>query len=278
MRHNKKVTTVLVNLYAVAGVVLVLFPMYLTIVTAFKTPEESARNFFALPSSLYLGNFAEVIKRSNYLMYVFNSFFITVVSVAVIAIFTPMVSYSIARNMQHSKYYSFLYYYLVIGIFIPFQVIMIPLVKQVTTLGLLSKYGLIILYISFSLMQAVFLFVGYIKSVPIDVEESAFIDGCNVWQVFIKIVYPLIKPMTATVIIVNSLWIWNDFLLPLLILNKTKNNWTLPLFQFNFKSQYTFDYNLAFASFLLAMLPIVILYAFLQKYIVDGLTSGAVKA
>lgn len=278
MRNNNKIKTILLNIYAITSVVLVLFPMYLTLVTAFKTPEESARNFFALPSSFYLGNFIEVVKRSNYLMYVFNSFFITVISVAVIAIFTPMVSYSIARNMQHSKYYSFLYYYLVIGIFIPFQVIMVPLVKQVTNLGLLSKYGLIILYISFSLMQAVFLFVGYIKTVPVDVEESAFIDGCNVWQVFSKIVYPLIKPMTATVIIVNSLWIWNDFLLPLLILNKTKSNWTLPLFQFNFKSQYTFDYNLAFASFLLAMLPIVILYAFLQKYIVDGLTSGAVKA
>ena len=201
----------------------------------------------------------------------------TLASVAVIAVFTPMVSYSIARNMNHSKYYSFLYYYLVSGIFIPFQVIMVPLVKHVTNLGMLSKYGLIVLYVSFSLMQSVFLFVGYIKTVPVDVEEAAFIDGCNVWQVFLLVVYPLIKPMTATVVIVNSLWILNDFLLPLLVLNKTKDHWTLPLFQYNFKSQYTFDYNLAFASFLLAMLPIVILYAFLQKYIVEGLTSGAVK-
>ena len=272
-----RIKALFINIYVLAGALIVLFPLYLTVVTAFKTPEESARNFFALPSSLYFGNFIEVVKRSNYLMYVFNSFFITIISSLVIAVFAPMVSYCIARNMKHSRYYSFLYYYLVMGIFVPFQVIMVPLVKQVTNLGLLSKYGLIILYITFSLMQGVFLFVGYIRTVPLDVEESAFIDGCNVWQVFRRIIYPLIIPMTATVTIVNSLWIWNDFLLPLLILNKTKMNWTLPLFQFNFKSQYTFDYNLAFASFLLAMLPIAVLYVFLQRYIVEGLTSGAVK-
>lgn len=264
-------------LYLMAGLMLILLPMYLTIITALKTPSESAKNFFAPPSTLYFGNFIEVFKKSKYLMYVTNSVSITIISVVIIAFLIPMVSYAIARNMGQSRYYSFLYYYFVIGIFMPFQVIMMPLTKIMMNINMMSKFGLIILYITYSLMQGVFLFVSYIKSVPIDIEESAFIDGCSVWKVFTKIIYPLVKPMTATILVINSLWIWNDFLLPLLILNRAKNNWTLPLFQFNFKSQYTFDYNLAFASFLLAMIPIVVFYAFLQKYIIAGLINGSVK-
>ena len=141
----------------------------------------------------------------------------------------------------------------------------------------MNLIGLIICYLSFALPQAVFLYTGYIRSVPLELEESAFIDGCSVAQTFFRIVYPLIMPMTATIIILNALWIWNDFLLPLLVLNKSSKIWTIPLFIFNFKSQYSFEANLAFAAFLLALVPIMILYAFMQKYIIDGLTKGALK-
>ncbi len=123
----------------------------------------------------------------------------------------------------------------------------------------------------------VFLFVAYMDSVPRELEESAFIDGAGVVQTYIQIVFPLVKPMTATIMILNGLSVWNDFMLPLLLLNKSKDSWTLQLFQYNFKTTYSFDYNLAFASFLLSMLPVMVVYVFAQKYIIQGLTTGAVK-
>jgi raffinose/stachyose/melibiose transport system permease protein len=142
----------------------------------------------------------------------------------------------------------------------------------------MNQFGMILLYSTFSLGQGVFLFVGYYKSIPVELEEAASIDGTGILGTFFKIVYPLTKPMTITVIILNTLWIWNDFLLPLLVLNKSATMWTLPIYQYNFKSAYTFDFNLAFASFLFSIIPMIILYAFLQKYIIEGLTAGAIKS
>ena len=260
------------------GVCLILFPIYITIITALKTPAESAQDFFSFPSSFNLNNFREVINKGHYLRYVFNSVSVTAGGSVLIILFVPMASYAIARKKSSSKFYNFLYYYIIIGVFIPYQVIMIPQVKLMYKFNLMSIPGLIILCVTFSLIQGVFLFVGYIKAaVPRELEESACIDGCSIIRIYFSIVFPLIKPMTATVIAIKALWMWNDYLLPLIILNKSMSFWTLPLFQVNFKQQYTFDYNLAFASFLMAMLPIMLLYAFLQKYIIGGLTSGALK-
>ena len=123
-----------------------------------------------------------------------------------------------------------------------------------------------------------FLLVNYIRNVPVDLEEAAYIDGCTTVQAYVRIVLPLLKPMTSTVIVLNALWIWNDFQMPLMILNKLPDTWTLPLFQYNFKSQYSFDYNMAFASYLIAMIPVLIAYICAQKHIVEGLTAGAVKS
>lgn len=274
---NRPLRHLPVYIFVVTGTLIVLFPMYLTIVTAFKTPAETARNFFTPPTSIYLENFDFILSRSMFLTYVKNSVIVTVVSIFLIAIVTPMVSYAIARNMTHSKFYSSLYMYIIMAIFVPFQVIMLPLTIVLNRMNLMNLTGLIICYLSFSLAQAVFLYTGYIKSVPLELEESAFMDGCTVFQTYFKIVYPLITPMTATIIILNALWIWNDFLLPLLVLNRSSRMWTLPLFMFNFKNQYSFETNLAFAAFLLALIPIIILYAFMQRFIIAGLTQGALK-
>lgn len=122
------------------------------------------------------------------------------------------------------------------------------------------------------------LLVNYIRSVPRDLEEAAYIDGCGTVKAYVKIVLPMIKPILATIFVLNALWVWNDFQMPLLILNQSQDMWTLPLFQYNFKSQYSFDYNLAFASYLIAMIPVLIAYACAQKHIVSGLTQGAVKS
>lgn len=277
MKGKKLVFNILKYVILCIGVAFIFMPLYLTIINAFKTSPESAKSFFSLPKSLFLGNFVTVIHKANYITFAMNSFLITGISLAIISIFIPIVSYSIARNMDDKKYYKFLYYFIIIGLFIPYQVKMMPIIKLMNSIHMMSKTGLIILYLSGALTDGVFLMVSYIKTVPYSIEESAAIDGANVWQIFRKIIYPLVKPMTATVLIIDGLWIWNDFFQPLLILNGNKMNWTLPLFQYNFKSQYTVDYNLAFASYSLAIVPIIILYVFIQKFVINGLTGGAVK-
>jgi len=257
---------------------IVIFPIYITIVTSFKTSEESSRNFFSLPHTFYIGNFSKVINDKNFWSYVSNSIGITVISVLVISIMVPMVSYAISRQMHKFRYFKIIYSMILLSIFAPFQIIMIPLTQLCTKIRLMNQMGIILIYIAFSLGQGVFLFTGYYKSIPFELEEAAYIDGCTTTGTFFKIVFPLAKPMTVTILILNTLWIWNDFLLPLLILNKSAVNWTLPLYQYNFKSTYTFDYNLAFASFMFSIVPMIILYIFLQKNIIEGLTAGAIKS
>ena len=266
--------------YLIAGIgaLFILLPFYITLITAFKSPEESAQSFFAFPQSFYLENFKSVFEKAHYSMYFMNSVTVTVISLILIYILVTMISYAIARSMKRSRYYKIIFGFIVLGMFVPFQVIMVPLVQFMGGLGLSNKTGLILLHVTYASMQAVFLLVNYITSVPEDLEEAACIDGCTTVQAYVKVVLPLLKPMTSTVLVLNALWIWNDFQMQLIILNKLPNTWTLPLFQYNFKSQYTFDYNMAFASYLIALVPVLVVYILAQKNIVDGLTAGAVKS
>lgn len=272
----KKLVTFLQYAILSIGLLLIGFPIYLTIATAMKTPQQSSANFFAPPESWYFENFITVVHKAKYFAIVWNSTFITVVGAILIAIIIPMTSYAIASNPR-KRYYTLLYTAIVLGIFVPFQVKMVPMVRLMSTLRLMSPSGLIILYIAGALTQGVFLMTSYIKTIPKSLEEAAYIDGCTTFDVFVKIIYPLAFPMTATLIIINSLWMWNDFLMPLLLLNRKMTNWTLPLFLYNFKTQYSFDYNLAFAAITLSILPILVLYAFIQRKVINGLTSGAIK-
>ncbi|MHB8064285.1 MAG: carbohydrate ABC transporter permease [Ruminiclostridium sp.] len=273
-----KNTLLLVLQYLVIAVCIIgiMFPMYLTIVTAFKSPSMIAKSFFALPDYLYIDNFRTVFTDSNFFQYLANSFYITVVSVGIIVIMIPATAYAIVRNSK-KRYYKVLHALIIAGIFVPFYVIMIPCVKIASSLGMMSSSGVILFYLAFSLGTYTFLMEGYIKSIPYELEESAIIDGASVLQRFAKIVYPVITPMIATVAILVTLWIWNDFLMPLVMLNKDDSYWTLTLFQYNFRNSYGVDYNLAFASFFASIIPVTIVYMFLQKYIISGLTQGALK-
>jgi len=264
------------NLVLLAGAVFILFPVYLVVVNAFKSLDEAGRNFFSLPENFGLGNIRELLASQGYFQYAGNSVMISVISMGVVAVFVPLVSYAIARNFHH-RYYKFLYFYMLLGLFIPAQVILLPIVKQMAALNMMNQWGLILLYITFSLTRGSFLFVNYIRALPIEIEEAAQIDGCNVLQTYFRIVSHLIKPMISTLVIMDILWYWNDFMLPLFLLNKSRKMWTLPLFQYNFKTEYSFNYTMAFTAYLLAMAPVVILYAVCQKHIINGLTAGAVK-
>ena len=277
MRINMKKTgkNLLVLLALLPGIILIIFPMYVTIVTAFKTPQESGSSFFALPSSFFLGNFISVINKSYYFRYILNTAVLLVCSVIVELLIVPMAAYSIQRNNR--KYYRFLYVFIVCGLFVPFQVRMVSLVQMMSQLHLMSKLGMVFLYLAATTPPGVFLITGYLKSVPEQIEEAAYMDGSSYGATYFRVVFPLLKPILSTLLIKDSLFIWNDFQLPLIILNGSTKSWTLQLFQYNFKSQYSFDYNLAFASFIMTMLPILILYILIQKNIVAGLSAGAVK-
>ena len=273
---DERVWLVLRNIILLCGLILILFPLWLVLINSFKTLEEAGKNFFALPSRLNFDNYRELFANSNYWIFLRNSLKITVISIILILILVPSISYAIARNFN-KKYYKTIYYYLLLGLFIPSQVVLLPVTKMMSKLNMLNHVGLILLYAAFSLTQGVFLFVNYIRGLPYEIEESAQIDGCSVFQTYVRIVLPLVKPMISTLLIMDVLWIWNDFMLPLLILNRTQEIWTLPLFQYNFKTEYSFNYTMAFTAYLLAMLPMLIIYCMGQKYIVKGLTAGSVK-
>ena len=265
------------NIILLVGVVLVVIPMWMVLINSFKTLDEASQNFFALPSSINLDNVRELLNSQNYFHYVANSLIVTVTSVVIVAIFVPMVSYAIARNMQR-RYYKFLYTYIMLGLFIPSQIVLLPIVKQMASLNMMNIWGLVLLYITFSLTRGVFLFVNYIRVLPIEIEEAAQIDGCTVVQTYFRIVIHLIKPMISTLVIMDALWFWNDFQLPLFLLNRSRDFWTLPLFQYNFKTEYSFDYPMAFTAYLISLLPMLVVYCCCQKHIINGLTAGAVKS
>ncbi|MCI8623417.1 MAG: carbohydrate ABC transporter permease [Provencibacterium sp.] len=276
MKRENLVWHILRDILLACGFILILAPMYLVIVNSFKSLEEAGRDFFALPSSLNFNNYTELVSKNSYWSYAWNSTYISVISMSLVAMVVPAVSYAIARN-YHKTYYKAVYFYILIGLFVPGQVIMLPITKHMTALKMLNPAGLILLYITLSLTRGVFLFVNYIRALPIEIEEAARIDGCNTIQVYTKVVLFLIGPMLATLVIMDVLWFWNDFMLPLLMLSKSPDYWTLPLFQYNFKTQYSFNYTMAFTAYLLSMLPIIVIYCAGQKYIIQGLTAGAVK-
>ena len=277
MNGNKKLGNFLAYTFLTVGVFIILFPMYITIVTSMKTPDEMSSNFFGLPSSFYLQNFAEVIGKAHFGSFVFNSLFTTVFSLLGIAIFVPLVSYAIARNYK-KRYYRSIYILFVAGAFVPFTVVMVPQIKLMSWFNAMNMHGLVLLYWVFALSEGCLLTVSYVNSIPTELDEAAFIDGASVLRTFFVIIYPMMKPIVSAVLIMDALWIWNDFQLPLLMLNASEDMWTLPLFEYNFKNKYSTNYTMAFAAFLLSSLPILAFYLIAQKQIIDGLTNGAIKS
>lgn len=261
----------------ILGLLLIVLPLYLTVISSFKETNQITGNFFGLPNPFTLDNYQRLMEDSIG-KYFFNSMTISVVAITLITLFVPMAAFSISRNISKKKAFSLMYSFLILGVFVPFQVIMIPITSMMTKLGLSSIPGLIILYLAYAVPQTLFLYVGYIKiAIPIELDEAAEIDGCSKFRMYFQVAFPLMKPMHATTLIINALWIWNDFLLPLLILNKDDSNWTLPLFQYNYQGQYFSDYGPSFASYVVGIVVILVVYLIFQKNIISGMTSGSVK-
>ena len=266
-------------------VLLVLFfcfiaPFLLVIINVFKTKADITSNPLALVGAhgFTMKNFPEAMKKMNFWTVFTNSAIITVSATFLTIVVSSMAAFVIVRN-QKWKFCTFIFSLMIASMVIPFQVLMVPLVSVYG--GMLNvlnhRITLILLHVGFSVSMAVFMFHGAIKTnIPIALEEAATIDGCTRWQTWWKVVFPLLKPTVATVGIINAMAYWNDYLLPSLVLTK-KNLYTIPIATQAFYGTYSTDLGLVMAALLLAMLPILILYVFLQRYIVEGVASGAVK-
>ena len=260
---------------------LYLFPIYIVIVNSFKGRSEIYDNILALPTKVSWEYYLTAMGKMNFGNAVKNSVIVTGVSIVFIVVLASMTAWMLARtNNLISK---IIFSLLVATMLIPFQTLMMPLMQEMgwirETIGLPmldTLGGLIYMNIGFGASMAVFLFHGFISTIPISLEEAATIDGCNKWSVFWRIVFPMLKPTTVTVIILDVIWIWNDYLLPSLVIT-SKNLRTIPLSTFSFFGQFTIQWNLAMAGLTLTIIPVIIFYLAAQKYIIKGVAAGAVK-
>ena len=268
-----------VTILLIIGCLTIFFPLYMAVIIAFKHPSEMTNDIagaLSFPSSWSFDNFAEAMRVTDFWNSLGNSLLITVVTVVLALIIHSLAGYAIGRSMARSKFYNFAYLYIVSGMFVPFAILMMPLVKQTAQLGIANRFGVIVLYVVFYMPMNLLLYAGYLKNIPIALEEAAFVDGSTTWNTFWKIIFPIMKPMHATVAVLTAMQVWNDVMTPLVIMSGTGKN-TLPLAQLNFQTQFGTNYNLAFASYLLALLPILIFYVICQKQILNGVVNGAVK-
>ncbi|WP_139996930.1 carbohydrate ABC transporter permease [Paenibacillus paridis] len=255
--------------------VLFIFPFAMLLVNSFKENKAITSSPLSLPESFSFANYTNAFGKMSYVSAFSNSVVITVVSVVVISFLAAMTAHYFVRNQTKLNQYTF--FLMVAAMIIPFQAIMIPLVKIYGSIGFLnSKWALIYMYAGFGSPLAVFIYHGFVKSIPAELEEAALIDGCTRTQTFFRIVFPVLAPTTVTIAILNVLWIWNDFLLPSLVLISPDER-TLPLSTFYFFGTYTVDYGPLMAGLMLTILPVLIVYLFAQKYIIQGVMQGSIK-
>lgn len=277
--RNKKIVNFIKIIVLLLLFFCFIFPFLMVIINVFKVKADITSDPMALIGAhgFTLENFPEAMRKMDFVRSFANSAIITVSSTVLTILFAAMAAFVIVRNKW--KVTALLLSLMVASMVIPFQVLMIPLVSFYGgVLGILNhRATLIFLHVGFSLSMATFMFHGAIKTnVPLALEEAATIDGCTRWQTFWTVVFPLLKPTIATVAIIDAMGFWNDYLLPSLVLAK-KDLYTIPIATQVFYGTYSTDIGLVMAALLLAMAPILILYILLQRYIVEGVTSGAVK-
>ena len=276
---KKQKSNWVLTIVLILGTLTVFFPLYMAVIIAFKKPSEMTNDVagaLSFPSKWSFSNFTEAMKVTDFWHSLGNSLLITIVTIVLAILIHSIAGYVIGRGMARKKSFRFIYLYIVSGMFVPFSILMMPLVKQTAQMGLGNRAGVIILYLVFYMPMNVLLYSGYLKNIPMALEEAADIDGASTWTTYWRVVFPMMKPMHATVAILTALGTWNDVMTPLVIMSGTGQN-TLPLAQLNFQTQFGTNYNLAFASYILALIPILIFYIICQKQILNGVANGAIK-
>ncbi|MEV8267344.1 carbohydrate ABC transporter permease [Microbacterium sp. NPDC076911] len=249
-----------------------IFPVYVLFVMSFKTKQDIAVSAVSPPTSLYLDNYIEAWREAALAQALFNSAIVTSLSMVFLVALGSMAAYGLVRATGKWGDIGILFFLL--GITIPLQLGMVPLYQTMRDLGLLQSYTSLIIFHTGSLLPiTVFLYAGFIRAQDRSYEEAAYVDGASTMQTFTKIVFPLLRPVTGTVIVLNAIHVWNDFLTPLLYLGGTDKR-TLPVAIFAFKGEYATDWGIIFAGLAIAIIPIVIVFFVLQKYIIKGFSSG----
>ncbi|MEX2462476.1 MAG: carbohydrate ABC transporter permease [Paenibacillaceae bacterium] len=266
----------LIELFMALLALIFLSPFYFILVNSFKKLGEILVDAASIPDIFRFSNYSKAWDIINFPKVLFNSLSITTLSVICIVLLSSMTAYRLVR--KPTAFNKFLFGVFIASMIIPFQSVMLQLVRVTSLLHLRGElYGIVACYIGFGISLSVFLFHGFIKSVPLEIEEAAVVDGCSPLGVFWKIVFPLLKPIIVTVIILNTLWIWNDYLLPVLIIGSNKDMSTIPLAITRFFGQYTKQWDLALAALTIGITPIILFFLFLQKHIVEGITAGSLK-
>lgn len=277
----KKVGKIIINVIVIILSLVYLFPVYIVIINSFKNRAELYENILAFPSGFDFGYYTATLQKMNFPSAFGNSFIVTVISITIIVVLGSMTAWMLVR--YNNRLNRIIFMILVGTMLIPFQTLMMPLMQEMGWIRdhfhiriLDSLGGLIYMNVGFGASMAVFLYHGFIKSVPVSLEEAATIDGCNKFTLFWRIVFPMLKPTTATVAILDVIWIWNDYLLPSLVIS-SKAFRTIPLSTASFFGQFTIQWNMAMAGLTLTIIPVIIFYLSAQKYIIKGVAAGAVK-
>jgi raffinose/stachyose/melibiose transport system permease protein len=276
--NNRKIFKLIGSLALALLALIYLLPLIIVLVNSFKGRFFISDTPFELPNAetfTGFGNYlAGLTKTGGFLEAAGLSLFITVASVAVIVFFTSMTAWFIAR--VHAWYTNVLYFMFVFSMIVPFQMVMFTMSKVANVTHLDNPVGIVLLYLGFGAGLSVFIFTGFVKGIPIELEEAAVIDGCTPWQVYRHVIFPVLRPTAITVAILNTMWIWNDYLLPYLTIGS--NYKTIPIaVQYLMGGHGSVDMGAMMAVLVLAMIPIIIFYLFAQKYIIKGVTAGAVK-
>jgi raffinose/stachyose/melibiose transport system permease protein len=266
--------TLLIVFGAILGLLWV-SPFYLMIVNSLKTQKDIFTNTFGLPKLTAFDNYSQAWQDLDFVHTFLNSLILTVCSVFVIVFFSALAAYALQR--VKTKFSGFVLMLFVSAMLIPFQTIMIPLVSVFGKAQMLNMGGLVFMYLGFGSCLSIFLYHGAMKSIPTSLDEAAIIDGANRFQVYWYIILPMLKPTTVTVAVLNTMWIWNDYLLPSIVVGGNPDSQTIPLQMFNFFGEYMKKWNLGLAGLTLAIVPIIVFYFFMQRQIIRGISEGAVK-
>ncbi|MGB7450333.1 MAG: carbohydrate ABC transporter permease [Ornithinimicrobium sp.] len=255
----------------------VLVPLFVTISMSFKTGQQATdpNGAFKLPSPVSVKGFVDAWNLTDFPVALGFSALVTAVVVGATILLASFASFAIARNWE-KRVFRYSFFYLLAAMFIPFPVVALPQIRLTGLIGLDNPAGVMLLATMFQLSFSVLLFTAFLRSVPLELEESARIDGASTWQTFWQIIFPLLAPMSATVGIFAFLYAWNDFMMPSLIIADPGQQ-TLPVVQNIFQTQFSNNYNVAFASYLMAMTPAIVAYLFTQRWVMEGVTQGAVK-
>lgn len=274
--RNKKSVLSIINIVIliILGAV-VIFPLYMVLINSFKSMDQIFNSVLSLPTSISFDNYRAAFSQTNLLSSATNSLILTVMGVLGIVVFGSMAGYKLARTPGKASKIILLFF--MSSMFIPFHSIMITLTRLTNSLGLQGSVpGLGIIYIGLGVSMAIFLTIGFVGTIPIELEEAAEMDGASEGQIFRKIIIPLLSPILTTIGILNMLWIWNDFLLPLLMLNDI-NDYTLVLSVNSLFGEYNNDWPGILAALIITTIPLIIIYILMQKYIIAGIAEGAVK-